>query len=191
MTDEATGGTTTDSETDGSSRSVLRASYGRTLRTSESFLLRSYAVISALVGVFIVLLVVLGMPLWIAETEGQTALNMIGRALLPLVGLAIIAPLAAPVLYASKNRRVVGGDRRADAALGLVGYLFVASVYLALVISAPADARGDPPALIAPLVEFFYGLPPLAGFAPPVAGAVAIVVVQRWALRRTKRETPK
>ena len=77
---------------------------------------RSYAVVSALVGLFLIALVLLAMPIWIAQTAGQTALNMIGRALLPLVGLALLAPLVGPVLYAAKNRAAGTADRQGDAA---------------------------------------------------------------------------
>lgn len=179
MTDAATDGAATES----GSRSILRTSYGRTFRSSESVLLRSYAVISAIVGIFMVALVLLGLPIWIDQTAGQTALNMIGRALLPLVGLALLFPLVGPVLYAAKNRQKGRADRRGDAALGLAGYLFVISMYLALVISAPADARSDPPALVAPVIELLYGLPPLAGLLPPVVGAILIFAVQQWIWR--------
>lgn len=179
MTDAATDGTATES----GSRSILRRSYGRTVRASDSLLLRSYAVVSALVGLFMVALVLLGLPIWIAQTEGSTATNMIGRALLPIVGLALLAPLVGPVLYAAKNRAKGRADRKGDAALGAAGYLFVLSMYLSLVISAPESARSDPPTLLSPVIEFFYGLPPLAGLLPPVVGAVLIYAVQRWIWR--------
>lgn len=179
MTDRAND----DVATESGSRSILRKSYGRTVRSSDSVLLRSYTVVSALVGLFMIALVLLGLPIWIAQTEGQTALNMIGRALLPLVGLALLAPLVGPVLYAAKNREKGRSDRRGDAALGLAGYLFVTSMYLALVISAPPESRSDPPALVAPIIEFLYGLPALAGLLPPVIGAILIFVVQQWIWR--------
>ena len=88
-----------------------------------------------------------------------------------------------PVLYAAKNRAAGTADRQGDAALAVAGYLFVASTYLALVISAPAEARTDPQGIIAPAIEFFYSLPPLAALAPPVVGAVLIVGVQQWIMR--------
>ncbi|MFC7114444.1 hypothetical protein ACFQH2_04970 [Natronoarchaeum sp. GCM10025703] len=145
MTDAATDGAATPERSEESgSRSILRKSYGRTFRSSDSILLRSYAVVSALVGLFLIALVLLAMPIWIAQTAGQTALNMIGRALLPLVGLALLAPLVGPVLYAEKNRAAGTADRQGDATLAVAGYLFVASIYLALVISAPVEARTDP-----------------------------------------------
>lgn len=184
MTDAATDGAATPEPSEESgSRSILRKSYGRTFRSSDSILLRSYAVVSALVGLFLIALVLLAMPIWIAQTAGQTALNMIGRALLPLVGLALLAPLVGPVLYAAKNRAAGAADRQGDAALAVAGYLFVASIYLALVISAPVEARTDPSGLIAPAIEFFYSLPPLAALAPPVLGAILIVAVQQWIMR--------
>lgn len=181
--DTATDGAAGNDAAESGSRSILRKSYGRTFRSSDSLVLRSYAVVSALAGIFLVLLVLLAMPLWIDQTEGQTPLNMVGRSLLPLVALGLLVPLVGPVYYAAKNHRREYGTRGADALLGVTGYLFVASIYLSLVISAPADARSDPPVVIAPVVEFLYSLPPLAALAPPVLGAVLVFLAQRFIYR--------
>lgn len=180
-TDDGSASGAGDADASSGSRSVLRRSFGRTVRASDSLVLRSYAVVAALVGLLMVAIVLLALPHWIAETMGHTPLNMAGRALLPLIVFALLFPLVAPVVYAARNHRAGDATSRGDSLLGVVGYLFVLSIYLSLVISAPADARGEPSGLLAPVVDAFYAMPPIYGLLPPVVGVVLIVVTTRIA----------
>ena len=166
-------------EDDAASYSVVARSYRRSVRASDSLTFRSYAIVSALVALLLIVTVLLALPVWIAQTIGHSALNKIGRGVLPLIVLGLLVPLFAPVLYVARNHREGAGSRRGDAALGAAGYLFVLSIYLALVISAPADARTEPAGTLAPVVEFFYALPALSALAAPVTGALVVFAVQR------------
>lgn len=145
------------------------------LRRSESWLLRSYAVASALVGGFVGLLLVLGVVSWLAEPAplGQ-------RALLGVVGLLVLVPLFAPVLVVARRHRRGHGDRRADALLAIAGYGFVLSVYLALLVSAPGSRAVSGP--LGPVVAAVDALPRSAWPVPPLLAAAAIVL----AFRRTR-----
>lgn len=184
---EATDGGTVDADAGAddsrapASYSALRRALGQSRRESASRVLRSYVWVSALVGLLLVLTVVLALPVWIAETVGHTALNKIARGVLPVIVLALLVPLFAPVAYVARNHRRETATRRSDAALGLAGYLYVFSIYLALVVSAPAEFRSEPTGVLAPAIEAAYALPALYSLAVPVLGALTIVVVQRIA----------
>lgn len=111
------------------------------IRRSDSLLFRTYTVASVLVGGFATVLLVLGVVSWLATPApiGQ-------RALLGVIALLLLVPLLAPVLVVARRHRRGVGDRRADAVVGLAGFGFVLSVYLALLISDP-----NPHAVTGPL----------------------------------------
>lgn len=161
------------------SYSALRRALGRSRRESASLLLRSYVWVSALVGLLLVLTVLLALPVWVAETVGHSALNKIARGVLPVVVLGLLVPLFAPAVYVARNHRRGTATRRSDAALGLAGYLYVLSIYLALVVSAPAEFRTEPSGVLAPVIDLAYALPPLYSLLVPVLGALLIALVQR------------
>ncbi|MFB6269353.1 MAG: hypothetical protein ABEH83_05380, partial [Halobacterium sp.] len=56
------------------------------------------------------------------------------------------------------------------------GYLFVGSVYLALVVSTPAEYRE---AGAGPVVDFLYSLPAAAAVVPPLAAGAAVYLAHR------------
>ncbi|MFT4950028.1 MAG: uncharacterized membrane protein YuzA (DUF378 family) [Natronomonas sp.] len=143
--------------------------YPYAFRHSDSRLFRSYVVLGGLVTAFVVLFFVTALVTLVANTVGTVGGTFtFVRAFYIVVGLAVVAPLAAPVLLVARRHRRVGGDIDYDGALAAGGYLFLFALYLALVVSAPPGARSDPPGVIAPLVEFLYGLPPAAGAVPPL-----------------------
>jgi uncharacterized membrane protein YuzA (DUF378 family) len=143
--------------------------YPYAFRNSESRLFRSYVVLGGLLTAFVVVFFVMALVTLIANTVGTVGGTFtFVRAFYIVVGLAVVAPLAAPVLLVARRHRRVGASVDYDGALAAGGYLFLFSLYLALVISAPPGARSDPPAVIAPLVDLLYGLPPAAGAVPPL-----------------------
>lgn len=146
---------------------------------SESYLLQSYAVVGSLVALFVALAVILAFPSWVAGSASGTT-QAFSRAFLLLLGLAVIAPLVAPTIFAARRHRNGTATVRRDALYGLSGYLFVLSLYAALLISAPPSMREEPPAVIAPAVEFLYGLDPVYAFVPPVLGLVVVVAADRF-----------
>ncbi|USZ67505.1 hypothetical protein NGM10_12295 [Halorussus salilacus] len=171
---------TATSDTDGS-RSVLAGSFRRAFAESDSRLLRSYVVVSGLVGALLVVFLLLALPVWVFNTLGGSEFATFSRAFL-LVGAALlVVGLVAPVLSAARRHRRGEASARTDFLLASTGYLFVGSLYLSLVISAPPDARDAPPAALAPVVEFLYALPATYAVAPPLLAAAAMWAVHRFA----------
>lgn len=149
-------------------------------RASDSRIFRVYVVVSALVILLLSFLFVVALVIWIAATIGGSELVTLSRTFLVVVWLFVIAPVLAPVLLvARRHRRGTLVSEQYDRALALSGFAFFLSLYLGLVASAPPDSRSAPPAAIAPIVEFLYGLPQIAGLVFPVVGALLVLVVHR------------
>lgn len=150
-------------------------------RTSESRLLRSYVVLGGLVAAFLALTMALSVLVLLGSTAGVAGGTFtLSRAFFVVVALFVVVPTIAPVLLvARRHRRRSGTDRRYDAAMAATGYLFVLSLYLALLVSAPPDARSPPPAAVAPLVNALYDLPAIAGLVPPAVAAATILYAHR------------
>lgn len=153
----------------------LAGAFVSAFRRSDSWLLRAYVVASALVGAFVVVLLALGVVSWLATPApiGQ-------RALLGVIGVLVLVPLFAPVLVVARRHRRSVGSRRPDAALGLVGFGFVLSVYLALLISDPNPHPVSGP--LAPAIRAVDGLPRTWWVLPPSL-SVASIVVAAWLTR--------
>lgn len=179
MTDAQTG---TEAEQSGAeSRSVLVRAFRRVFGGTDSYLLKSYVVVSALVGGLLAVLLLLALPVWVVDTLGGSELATFSRSFLVVAGVLLVVALVAPV-YAAGRRRARGtASARTDRLLALAGYLFVLSLYVALLISAPPDQREAPPALVGPVVEFLYALPPTAAVAPPLLAAALTWAVYRFA----------
>lgn len=149
-------------------------------RASGSWLFRSYAVLGGLLALALTAMFLISLLLVIADTAaapGGTVLVV--RAFVVVVGLAVVAPLLAPVLFVARRHRRAESDARYDAALAAAGYLFVLSLYLAVVISAPPAYRGSPSGALAPAVAFLYGLPALAGLVPPALAGLLMWLAHR------------
>ncbi|PSQ44569.1 hypothetical protein BRD17_03760 [Halobacteriales archaeon SW_7_68_16] len=176
---EATADTEEGAETArGGSRSVVVGAFRGAIR-SESLALRAYGYLGGVVAVLIAVLVVLALPQWVVTTLGSSASNGFSQGFLFLVGLAVLVPLVAPAIYAARRHRHGTATRRRDAVFGTLGLAYLVALYLALVISAPAGTRGDPPGAIAGIVEALYGLPPVYAVIPPVGVVVSVIVANR------------
>ncbi|CDK40129.1 hypothetical protein [Halorubrum sp. AJ67] len=142
-------------------------------RATESWTMRAYAALGALTAGFVALVVTLGLVVWMGETvSAQGGTFLFSRSLFVVAGLAAVGPLLAPILFVARRHRrddPVAADY--DRWMGVVGFLFLVSLYLAMVISAPADLR-DPSG--SAVINALYALPPLAGFVPPTAAALAV-----------------
>ncbi|WP_128476594.1 hypothetical protein [Halorussus pelagicus] len=169
-----------DSTADGS-RSLVVGAFRRTFAHTESRLLKTYVLVSALLGGLLTLLLLLALPVWVLETAGGSVLATFSRAFLIVGGVLLLVALVAPVVLAGRRHARGTASARADVSLALAGYLFVLSLYASLLISAPPDQRGAPPALLAPAVEFLYSLPTTFAVAPPLVAAALIGVVYRVA----------
>jgi hypothetical protein len=142
-------------------------------RSTESWTMRAYAALGALTAGFVALVVTLALVVWMGETaSSRGGTFLFSRSLYVVAGLAAVGPLLAPILFVARRHR--RGDRVAatyDRWMGVAGFLFLLSLYLAMVISAPADLR-DPTG--SPVVNALYALPPQAGFVPPVAAGLTV-----------------
>lgn len=149
----------------------LRGAYRYAFGASSSLVFRSYVVVSALVGLFVLVVVVLGSISWLARPTG-----LIGeQAFLWVLGLLVLIPLSVPVLVTARRRRLGSGSGRAELELAVSGYLFVLSWYVALVITDPNDH--DVAGALGRVIEVLDSLPRLWGLAPPVIAAALIVLV--------------
>lgn len=150
-------------------RSAILTAVKSAVAGRRSWLLRAYAVIGSVSIVLTAVLVLLALPTWVAQTEGTSTTLVFGQALLVLVGLGVIVALFLPLYLAHRRVPRPGEDRRLERHYGAFGFAIVLSVYLALLISAPPDARGEPPTWLAPIIEPLYALDPRLALVPPLA----------------------
>lgn len=146
-------------------------------RHSGSLLFRTYAVASALLAGFVVVLFALGLIRWILRPVG-----LVGeRAFLLVIAILVFVPVVAPVLVVARRHRLRESRPADDRWVALAGYGVVVSVWLGLVIVAPP---GDPrPGPLRPAVRTLYGLPDGVGIVPPLVGLVGLWI----AVTRTRR----
>ena len=148
-------------------------------RASGSLLFRSYAVVGALAALAWTALFGLALVVLVAQTTtGRGGSLSLSRSFFLLVALFLVAPTVAPVLFVARShRRAAGRSDRYDAALAAAGYLFLVSVYVGLLATVPAEFQR---AGAGAVVGWLYSLPPVAGLAPPVVAALAILAAHRF-----------
>lgn len=151
------------------------------LRSSESYLLRSYVVVGGLAALSTALLFTLALVVLLGETVGVGGGQFsFVRAFFIFVGMLVVAPLVAPVLFVARRIRRGTADRRFAFTMGLLGYGFLGSLYVGAVISAPTAQQTLPAnPVLAAVVGGLYALPRLAGIVPPLLVALAMVVLAR------------
>lgn len=151
-------------------------------RRSESRLFRSYAVLGSLVALIAALAFAVSLMITLSDTlGGNVGTFSFARAFIIVVGLLVVGPLIAPILSVAHRRRHCRADPGYEATIATLGYLFVLTLYLALVISAPAQYRSPADGALAPVVETLYGFDPLFGVVPPTVVAVAMYLLhRRW-----------
>lgn len=172
MTDAVHAQEADDGDGDGS-YSGLPGAFWYAFRASDSLLFKLYAAASALLGVLVALLLLFTLAVWFVETLGQSALTTSSNAFLGVIALFILIPLFAPTILTARAHRRGNASKRRDAALALAGFLFVASLYVGLVITVPSEFQAD----AGPVVSVLYDLPALWGLVPPVLGAALIWLV--------------
>lgn len=179
MTEPATAGT---GDTDERSYNGLFGAFPYALRSSDSRLFRLYVVVGGLVSALIAIAFVLALVKLLGETASAGAgVFTFSRSFFIVVGLAAVAPIIAPILSVARRHRRTGSTVGYDRAMAATGYLFVFSLYLLLVISAPEDMR-DPAAdygVAEPIIAFFYSLDGLMALAPPLVAVVVMYVTHR------------
>ena len=148
------------------------------IRNTRSWTMRIYGVVGACAAAFITVVVILALVVWMGETAGMdSGLFLVSRALYVVAGFAAVAPLLAPLLFVARRHRrglavADGYDRR----LAYMGFLFLGSLYVGMVITAPADLREPTEST---LVSALYTLPPFVGVIPPLAAAAGIFLTHR------------
>ncbi|WP_162224450.1 hypothetical protein [Halorussus amylolyticus] len=171
----------TDPAERGESRSLVAGSFRQAFGETDSLLMRSYVVVSAVLGGLLGIFLLLALPVWIFNTLGGSEFATFSRTFLVVGGVVLFAAMVAPVLSSARRHRRETASRRADFLLAASGYLFVLSIYLSLVISVPPDMRETPSGVLAPAVEFLYALPATYALAPPLVALVVIGMVHRFA----------
>lgn len=171
-----------DPESDDGYSGVL-GTYPYAFRQTDSRLMRSYVAIGGLVTA----LIVVGFTFAIVQVAARTVGTAGGtfsfvRAFFIFVGLVVVVPLMAPVLLVARRHRRSSSTHVYDRALAASGFLFIFSLYVALLIAAPPELRETPSGAIAPVVEALYGLPPVAAAVPPL-----VVVAVGYALHQRLR----
>ena len=152
------------------------------VRASDSWLCRSYVIVGGLLAVAVSVLFIAAVIGIIAGTTGGRGGSLtLSRSFVAVVGLFVVVPLVAPVLFVARGHRRDGEVSRTayDAGLAVTGYLFVAALYVGLVISVPPGQRTTPTGVLAPVVGTLYALPQLAGLGPPLLAVGLMYVVHR------------
>lgn len=185
MTDDATervgDGVASDEDAPGEdSYAGLLGAFPYALMRSDSTLFKTYALLGGFLAVGITLLFTLSVVVLLGGTAAAAGGSFtFSRAFFIFVGFLVVAPLLAPVLFVARRHRRSSSSGRYDATLAALGYLFLASLFVALVISTPGEQQEAVSGLFAPLVQLLYGLPRLAGVVPPLLVAALIWVAGR------------
>lgn len=152
------------------------------LRTSRSWLFKGYVVLGGLSALVITVLMTFALVTLIARTANVAGGSLtLSRAFYVVVGLFVVGPLLAPILLVARRHRRVGSDERYDALLALSGFVFLASLYVGLVISVPPGQQEPVSGALARVIEALYALPQIAGLLPPTLAAAFIALVHRLA----------
>lgn len=148
---------------------------------SDSRVFKLYAVVGALLALAITVFFALAMIVLVADTldAAEGTLSLL-RSFFVLVGLLVVLPIVAPILFvARRHRREIGDDAGYDRRLALTGFLFVFAVYVGLVVSTPPDQQAATDGVLGPVLEVLYALPSLAGLVPPIVAAILIYGAHR------------
>jgi hypothetical protein len=150
------------------------------LRASRSWLFKSYVVVGGLVALVVAILIALSLVTLVSRTAtaGGGSLTL-SRAFFVLVGLFVVGPLLAPILFVARRHRRIGAKKTYDVSLALAGYLFFAALYVGLVMTIPAGQQQPVSGVLAGVVAFLYSLPAVWGLVPPIAAAVGIYLTHR------------
>ena len=155
----------------------LPGAFPYALRASDSWLFRGYVVVALLLTVAIGLVFTFGL---IGVLAGSTGVRggtfTFSRTFFLFVGVLVVAPLLAPVLLVARRHRRTASSIAYDRGMALAALGFVVSLYAGLVVSAPAGLR-DP--TTNPVISALYGLPRLAGLAPPLLAVGLMYAVHR------------
>jgi len=156
----------------------LPGAFPYALRTSESLLFKGYVVVAVLLTVAIALIFTFGLIGVLANSSGARGGTFtFSRTFFLFVGLLVVAPLLAPVLLVARRHRRTVSSVAYDRGLALSALVFVASLYVGLVISVPPALQESTRSEV---VTTLYELPQLAGLVPPLLAVGLMYVVHRF-----------
>lgn len=190
MTETASTDAEVEAETEDTGYGGVFGAYPYAFRRSESRLFRLYAVVGGLLAAVLAVLFGFALVVQVAQTLGGPGGTFtFARALFILVGLLVVAPLMAPVLFVARYHRRSGSDPRYDRLLASTGFLFVVSLYLGVTASIPPEfvldgetvTRPAPTGLTAPLVELLYAIPEVVAPLIPLVVALLVFATHRLA----------
>lgn len=172
--------TADEGEQEGQTYSGLVSAFPYAFRRSDSLLFKSYVAVGGLVAVIVTLLFLFALVVLVAATTGGPGGTFtVSRAFFIVVGLFVVAPVLAPILLVARRHRRGRAKKGYDATLALAGYLLLVSLYVGVVITIPPTQQAAPAGTLAPVVEFLYALPALAGLLPPIAAVCVMIVIHR------------
>ncbi|MGB9954507.1 MULTISPECIES: hypothetical protein [unclassified Haloarcula] len=155
----------------------LPGAFPYAFRASDSLLFKAYVPVALLLSVAITLVFSFGLITQLAETGSvRGGTFTFSRSFFLFVGLLLVAPLLAPVLSVARRHRRTESSVAYDRALAVSAFLFIGSIYLALLTSAPAALREPTQSAV---VGFFYSLPPTAGVVPPLLATLVLYLTHR------------
>jgi len=155
----------------------LPGAFPYALRASGSWLFKGYVVVALLLSVAIGLVFTFGVIGVLAGSSGARGGTFtFSRTFFLFVGLLVVAPLLAPVLLVARRHRRTASSVAYDRGLALSALVFVASLYVGLIISVPPALQESTSSGI---VTALYDLPQLAGLAPPLLAVGLMYLVHR------------
>lgn len=147
-------------------------------RASDSVLFKVYVVLATLLSLAIVLIFGAGLIVLLGRTVSvRGGTFTFSRAFFLFVGFLVVAPLLAPILSVARRHRRTGSSVAYDRSMALAAFLFIGSLYVTLLITAPAQLRD---ATDSALINFLYGLDPVVGFVPPIIAVGVMYLVHRF-----------
>lgn len=165
---------------DGRSYRGVLGTFPYAFRQSRSRLFRAYAVVGGLAAVLVTIAFILAVVVIIGATADTTATLALSRSFVVFLGILVVVPILAPVLFvARRHRRKTGDDVRYDRRLAATGFVFLASLYVGLIPTVPAEHQSDVDGVFGPVITFLYDLPAAVGLAFPILTAALIYVVHR------------
>jgi len=155
----------------------LPGAFPYALRTSDSLLFKGYVVVALLLTVGIGLIFTFGLIGILATSTGvRGGTFTFSRTFFLFVGVLVVAPLLAPVLLVARRHRRTASSVAYDRGIALSALVFIVSLYVALVVSAPPELRDSTNSAV---ISVLYDLPQLAGLAPPLLAVGLLYVVHR------------
>lgn len=161
----------------------LLGAFPYAFRRSNSLTFKAYTLIGTLLAVVLSIVFVLAVVALIGDTvdaAGSSGSVSLLRSFFILAGLLVLMPILAPILFvARRHRRDIGDDVEYDRRLATTGFVFLASMYVGLIISTPTDLQSDTDGVLGPTLETLYALPTAVAFVPPIVAIVLIVGTHR------------